>query len=234
MYNIYILYLSSEQRLRQRVSQEELQRSPPPPSHSPRGGTSFTVFESAAINTYLGRSVSLQKEINLERSSSSGAPSQEGIEKMWLVPAESDFQLRSQYDQWVCYIVSEMDAQALWIHRKHAALGHIYGDIPDAAKAAYAQYKRALFALALEIFCRKRYAYMLGGFFSALDILLVHCLNWAEAIDWSLDKISEELKEEEMEKKECLRLLGEYAERCRTRPAYARAREKKNMEKVME
>merc|ERR1712137_202776 len=126
---------------------------------------------------------------------------------------------------------SELDAQGLWIHRKHEALGHVYGAIPEAVVAAYSQYTRALFALGIDIFvrtntARRKRQYLLGDMFSAVDILFVHCLNWANAIGWTLEKVTEGIGGEDpqyQEKQEAEKCLGEYAGRCRARPGYERA-----------
>ena len=58
--------------------------------------------------------------------------------------------------------------------------------------------------------------YLLGASFSAADILLVHCLGWAEVIGWG-----ERWKQPQDDAMHC---LAAYAARCRARPAYIRAR----------
>lgn len=206
-------------------------------SDSDEGPAEFMVFESAAINTYLG---SLQQEILLQQVASGTLSEKQ--EKQLLVPKWNS-PLRREYDQWVCYIMSELDAQALWIHRKHEALGHVYGAIPEAVAAAYSQYARALFALGIDVFVRATAAgrtkrqYLLGDTFSAADILFVHCLNWANSIEWTLEKVAEGIGGEDQqcqEKQEAVKCLKEYAERCRARPGYERAVENRRMEKVKE
>ena len=64
-----------------------------------------TRFESAAINTYLG-----------DRFRSAAVPD--------LVPAAGT-PARGVYEQWVHCGMAELDAQALWIHRKHDALADV-------------------------------------------------------------------------------------------------------------
>ena len=64
-----------------------------------------TLFESAAINTYLG-----------DRFRSAAAAD--------LVPAAGT-PARGVYEQWVHCGMAELDAQALWIHRKHDALADV-------------------------------------------------------------------------------------------------------------
>lgn len=43
---------------------------------------------------------------------------------------------RGLYEQQVMVVVAELDSQGLWIHRKHEALGHIFGEIPAAVAHA--------------------------------------------------------------------------------------------------
>ena len=66
----------------------------------------FTMYESGAINAYLA-----DKFRGVQ-----GTPA--------LVPPPGTPQ-RGRYEQLTHCIVAEMDAQSLWIHRKHEALGQV-------------------------------------------------------------------------------------------------------------
>eukprot|EP00435_Cladocopium_sp_Y103_P042339 s1780_g11.t1 len=150
----------------------------------------FTMTESAAINTYLGDTF---------RSAAN------------LVP--KDGQLRGRYEELVQCIVTELDAQGLWIHRKHEAMKQFFGHIPEYSSSATCA---GAFCNTLNILlARLREAgdYLLGNF-SAADILLVHCLDWATVIQWlPSDAINAELKP----------VLEAYLQRCHQRDAYQRA-----------
>ena len=62
--------------------------------------------------------------------------------------------------------------------------------------------------------------YLLGESFSAADILLVHCMDWAESIGWGgLWQTADNTRGETLAGN-----LREYAERCRARPAYVKAK----------
>ena len=63
----------------------------------------WSLYESAAINTYLG----------------------DAHKEKGLVPFAGTRQ-RAWYDETISVLSSELDAQGLWIHRKHEALGHIF------------------------------------------------------------------------------------------------------------
>jgi len=160
----------------------------------------FTMYESAAINTYLGDKFRARL----------GAPD--------LVPIAGTTE-RGRYEQFICCLMAEMDAQGLWIHRKHESLPQmlpqIFQAIPEAVTVARSHFDKVLGIMLDDL--RRSGDYLLGETFSAADILFVHCLNWAEAIGW-------------LPAPECgdyAPLLHEYLRRCRDRDAYKRAAAKK-------
>ena len=162
-------------------------------------GDLVTMYESAAINTYLGDRF----------RGHPGAPE--------LVPPAGS-PLRGRYEMLTHFISAEIDAQALWIHRKHGALGHVFGDIPEAVVAAKVQFDRAMGTVTGEL-GRSGGEYLLGGSFSAADILLVHCVNWAQSIGWIPKERSAPPGEDAVP--------FDYLERCWARPAYLRAAAKR-------
>ena len=115
-------------------------------------------------------------------------------------------------------IISEVDAQGLWIHRKHASeVAQYIGELnPAATEVARHHTMEAMNVVAMEL---GDGPYLLGESFSAADILLVHCMDWAESIGWGVQWVFTPGDEEVPMVK-----LREYAERCRARPAYARAK----------
>jgi len=119
-----------------------------------------------------------------------------------LVP-EPRTRLRAKYDQWCSFTMMELDAQSLYISRKHEALVDIYGEAPTAVEVARQTFVRQskIFEQALD----KAGPWALGTSFSAADILLVFCLRWAMDCDWL---VSEPLQA--------------YVERATSRPAFAR------------
>ena len=154
------------------------------------------LYESAAINTYLG-----------DKFRGSEAPGEV------LVPPAGTA-LRGRYDQLVCMIISEVDAQGLWMHRKHASeVAQYIGELnPAATEVARRHTASTMRVVASEL---GDGPYLLGEKFSAADILLVHCMDWAESIGWGQWLDSDDAP---------MVKLREYAERCRARPAYARAK----------
>mmetsp|Transcript_27556 Transcript_27556/g.41671 ORF Transcript_27556/g.41671 Transcript_27556/m.41671 type:complete len:222 (+) Transcript_27556:105-770(+) len=123
----------------------------------------FFLFESAAINTYLADKFRGQGELEL-------------------VPVAGTTE-RGRYEQMVSYIITEVDTQGLWIHRKHDHFKKIFGSIPEAVKVAKATCLRSMTAL-LDDMDKLGYDYLLGSKFSAADILFMDCLLWAQDIKW--------------------------------------------------
>ena len=83
------------------------------------------------------------------------------------------------------YLMSEVDAQALYIHRKHVGLKHIYDEAPAAVEAAQRYWERQLAVIADELFCRRPGEdFLLGSTFQACDVLLGHLLLWAVSLRW--------------------------------------------------
>jgi len=152
----------------------------------------LVVLESAAINTFLA----------------------DRYDK--LIPQPKS-RRRALYDQTIHFIMSELDAQALWIHRKHASLGKVFGEAPTAVETAKNQFSRANACLVDQL-----NPYLLGEDFSAADILYVHCLDWAGLIGWD-----ETWKDNET----TAAAIETYLERCRSRPAYQRTQGKREEEK---
>lgn len=168
----------------------------------------FCMFESAAINTYLGDTYGDSKLVPQHPSGSTG--------KNESSTCQSFVEKRAKYDQTVTFIMTEIDAQALWIHRKHQSLGKLFGKSPEAVREARRQFRGAN-----QVLVDQLNPYLLGANFSAADILFVHCLDWAEEIGWSID---DDLLEEKGNK------LQEYLQQCRSRPAYLRAMERRTQE----
>ena len=116
------------------------------------------------------------------------------------------------YDSWCFTIMMELDAQGLYVHRKHVALAHIYGEAPVAVEAARAYFLKQL-GSATEVL--RGSASVLGGGaaapFSAADLLLTHVLLWARDIGWLPDDPA----------------LAQYIARNTARPAFGRLGAKK-------
>ena len=143
----------------------------------------FVIIESVAINTFLGdiaRDLS-SKYNNIARDLSSNTKHDNNIQSLsTLVPIPSTPQ-RAKYDSLALFIATEIDSQSLWIHRKHEALGNVFGSAPVAVKEAKRQFDNALDVMINEIGDKE---YILPSGFSALDIVFVHCCNWAQQISW--------------------------------------------------
>ena len=147
---------------------------------------SFVLCESAAIGTYLADTFGGDGD--------GGSGTLGGA--LALAPAPRT-RARALYDQWCFFVVSEIDSQGLYVHRKHVALSAQYGSAPTAVAAAKNYFLKHISVAAAELqkleqqqgFDSMRESLsILGascGFgFSFADVLLTHCLHWAKTIGW--------------------------------------------------
>ncbi len=135
----------------------------------------FVLTESVAIVTYLG-----------ERYDQRAAEQR-------LVP-EPRTRKRARLDEWLSFVQMELDAHTLYVMRRHGDLAHLYGEAPAAIEAARSGFLRQLSATTGFL---EGGGYLLGSHFSAADLVLATCLDWARAygielpayLDPYLDKI---------------------------------------------
>jgi len=161
----------------------------------------FVMYESAAINTYLGDLVNRMQESN----------NYNGHNGERLVPLAGTHE-RGLFDQTVSCIITELDSQSLWIHRKHDAMGNIFGHIPKAVEHAKSHFNTVNAVLAQQIRDNAISNYLVGSNFTAADILYIHCLDWSRSIGWD-----DQWKKDEQ--------LCEYVKNCTDRPAYRQVAE---------
>jgi glutathione S-transferase len=84
---------------------------------------------------------------------------------------------RARYDQWCFFTMMELDANTLYVIRKHEDLPDLYGEAPNALQAARDGFVRQARATVQRLSSGGPYA--LGEQFSGADILLTTCLNGA-------------------------------------------------------
>jgi len=111
---------------------------------------------------------------------------------------------RSRYDMWCFFCMMELDADTMYIIRRHGELQSIYGDAPNAVNAA-----REIFAKQAQATVQRLGAgpYAMGERFTGADILLTTCLTSALRRDITLPDA-----------------LGNYLSRTTARGAYQRDR----------
>jgi glutathione S-transferase len=170
---------------------------------------SFVLTESVPINTYL-----------CDQYGSHLSPA--------LVPPAGTRE-RGRYDEIVSCILSELDAQALWIHRKHDFMASKFGKCPDAVKHARSQFIRMNEYVATQHLQQPGHSYLLGSNFTAADILYVSCLDWAKSIGWhnvNEDTVDADSTAQPKPTWDELGLTA-YRNRCHERPAFLRARDRR-------
>jgi len=142
----------------------------------------LVLTESAAICTYIG----------------------EKFPASMLVPTQiAD---RAHYFQWCFFAMSELETP-LWTMAKHTQFLPQERRVPAVAETCIWEFQRATAVLAQHMAGRE---YVVGGQFTAADILLGGTLNWARATKISLESA----------------VLEAYAERMAARPGLVRARER--------
>jgi glutathione S-transferase len=115
----------------------------------------FVLSESAAIVTYLGAAYGAAKNL---------APPMQTRE-------------RARYDQWCFFAMMELDANTLYIIRRHEDLKAIYGEASNAVQAARDCFARQARAAAERLSATG--PFVLGDRFTGADILVTTCLNGA-------------------------------------------------------
>ncbi len=90
---------------------------------------------------------------------------------------------RARYNEWASFIQMELDAHTLYVMRKHRDLAGIYGEAPAAVDTAIDGFAKQV-SVADEALRDSRY--LIGSAFSAADLLLVTCLDWAHAYGLAL------------------------------------------------
>ena len=92
---------------------------------------------------------------------------------------------RARYNEWLSYILMELDAHTLYVMRKHGDLKHLYGEAPAAMEAARAGFEKQLRWARGRVEAAE---YLVGGTFTGVDILMTTCLDWAVAYGFKLDE----------------------------------------------
>ncbi len=151
----------------------------------------LVLTESAAIMNYLGRLARFDAD-----------PLYSGAMHC-LLP--SDTLSWAAYEEWQSFILMELDAQCLYVMRKHRDLPAVYGDAPGAVSAARDGFNAQIRIAETQLAHR---TWLLGEQFSGVDILLTTCLEWALSYKFDLHP-----------------RLREYLKLVRARPAYQKARD---------
>jgi len=131
----------------------------------------FVLTESVAIVTYLSDHYGAQQA---------------------LIPNPGDRQ-RAKFNEWVSFIQMELDAHTLYVMRKHRDLADLYGAAPAALDTAVAGFNKQVAVAAQTL---ERQPYLLGETFSAADLVLMTCLDWARAYGFELAAVLERYRAE--------------------------------------
>ena len=84
---------------------------------------------------------------------------------------------RARYDQWCFFAMMELDANSLYIIRRHEDLKQVYGEAPNAVRTARECFEKQAGAAATRL--SGGGPFVLGERFTGADILLTTCLAGA-------------------------------------------------------
>jgi glutathione S-transferase len=84
---------------------------------------------------------------------------------------------RALFHELAFFILTELDATTLYVLRRHEGLPDEYGEAPVACDAARAYFLRQLGEIERRLADGR--PHLMGGEFSAVDVLLASCLAWA-------------------------------------------------------
>ncbi len=112
----------------------------------------LTVAESAAIVTYLGETYGGSKG---------------------LVPPLGTPE-RAAYYEWCFFCMTELDATTLYVVRRHVGLKEIYGEAPNAVRAAFEGFEKQIRVAHLKLADGR--PFILGDTFTGADLLLTTCI----------------------------------------------------------
>jgi glutathione S-transferase len=99
---------------------------------------------------------------------------------------------------------------------QHESLARYFGAIPEAVSHAKSHSLRTVGVLATQL-RQSGGPFLLGADFSAADILLVHCIDWAEAIGWGEAWTGDAGAAQVGADAENMQALADYLGRCRAR-----------------
>ena len=89
-----------------------------------------------------------------------------------------DLVTKAKEDEWCCYIYGELDETSLYVMRRHGDLGTIYGDSETTVNASRA-YAEKHFEVVEQLLGER--TYLVSEQFGLADLLLMSCIDWANA-----------------------------------------------------
>lgn len=90
---------------------------------------------------------------------------------------------KAKFDEWVSFILMELDATSLYVIRRHKDLPDIYGEAPAAVDSSIDYFTRMLNSVASQLAPDQP---IWGSHFSELDILMTVSLDWATFVGITL------------------------------------------------
>ncbi len=92
---------------------------------------------------------------------------------------------QARYDEWLSFMLMELDATSLYVVRRHKDLSAIYGVADNAVTSSIEYFERMIDSVTGEIAGR---SYLWGSSFSELDIHMSILLDWGGAVGARIPK----------------------------------------------
>lgn len=89
-----------------------------------------------------------------------------------------------QIERWSCFALTELDATALYVLRRHEDLSEIYGEAPVACSAARKYFERQIRVIDASL--KDQRYFLVGTRLSKADIILGSCCFWSQLIGLGL------------------------------------------------
>jgi len=111
----------------------------------------------------------------------------------------------AEYDEWLSFMLMELDATSLYVVRRHGDLSGIYGEAENAVTSSIAYFERMLNSVVDRVADKE---FIWGTTFSELDIHMAILLDWGGYVGAGIPD-----------------RLSDYHDRIKSRPAYKTASE---------
>jgi glutathione S-transferase len=100
---------------------------------------------------------------------------------------------RAAYYEWCFFTMTELDAHTLYVIRRHTSLRELYGEAPNAVRAAQEGFQKQVRVADQRLALQG--PFILGNTFTGADILLTTCLTWSDRFELPLtDRLREYMR----------------------------------------
>lgn len=95
-----------------------------------------------------------------------------------------DVETQAHIEHWSSFVLTEIDATALYVLRRHEGLPQIYGEAPAAVSSARAYFERQI--KVINNYLEEGQRFLVANTLTKADIFLVSCCAWAGFVKLAL------------------------------------------------